>query len=86
MITKQQVKNEQIKRKQTCIVSFVKVFKFQDDKFKTVQKNFQKILKTFLGKSTGHDDHYMMSLGGQRPKIGGNWPLTGPYLQHCLDL
>ena len=39
MITKQQVKNEQIKRKQTCIVSFVKVFKFQDDKFKIVQKN-----------------------------------------------
>ena len=28
MITKQQVKNEQIKRKQTCSESFVKVFKF----------------------------------------------------------
>ena len=33
-------KNEQIKRKQTCFLSFVKVFKFQDSKFKIVQKNF----------------------------------------------
>ena len=39
-ITKQQVTNEQIKRKQNCSVSFVKVFKFQDNKFKIVQKNF----------------------------------------------
>ena len=38
MITKQ-VKDEQIERKQTCIVSFVKVFKFQYNKFKIVQKN-----------------------------------------------
>ena len=22
-------------------------------------------------------------MSGQRPKIGGNWPLTGPYLQRC---
>ena len=21
----------------------------------------------------------MIKMGGQRPKIGGNWPLTGPY-------
>ena len=34
MITKQQVKDEQIKRKQTCSVSFVKVFKFHTNKFK----------------------------------------------------
>ena len=40
MITKQQVKNEQIKRKQTCSVCFVKVFKFEENKFKVVQKNF----------------------------------------------
>ena len=37
---KQQVKNEQIKRKQNCPVTFVKVFQFQDNKFKIVQKNF----------------------------------------------
>ena len=35
MIMKQQAKNEQIKK--TC---FVKVFKFQENKFKIVQKNF----------------------------------------------
>ena len=29
-----------MKRKQTCSVSFVKVFKFQENKFKIVQKNF----------------------------------------------
>ena len=26
----------------------------------------------FLGKATGHNDHYMANMGGQRPKIGGN--------------
>ena len=36
---KQRVKNEQIKRKQTCYVCFVKVFKFLENKFKVVQKN-----------------------------------------------
>ena len=37
--------------------------------------------KRFPGKATGHKDHYMINMGGQRPKISGNWPLTGPYLQ-----
>ena len=40
MIKKQWVKNEQIKRKQICSLSFVNVFKFQENKFKIVQKNF----------------------------------------------
>ena len=40
LIMNQQVKNEQI-RKQTCPVCFVKVFKFQENKFKIIQKNFQ---------------------------------------------
>ena len=40
MITKERVKNEQIKRKQTSFVSFVKVFKFHEGKSKIVQKNF----------------------------------------------
>ena len=41
MITKQRVKSEQIERKQTCSVSFVKVFKFQESKFKIVQNSFK---------------------------------------------
>ena len=28
--------------------------------------------KDFFGKPTGHDDHYMVNMGGQRPKIGSN--------------
>ena len=40
MIMKQWVKNEQIKRKQTFSVCFVKVSKFQENKFKIVQNNF----------------------------------------------
>ena len=34
--------------------------------------------KRFLGKATGHSDHYMTNTGGQRPKIGGIWSLAGP--------
>ena len=30
------------------------------------------IIKRFLGKATGHNDHYMINMGSQRPKIGGN--------------
>ena len=33
-------KNEQIRRKQTYSLCFVNVFKFQENKFKIVQKNF----------------------------------------------
>ena len=36
-IMKQQVKNEQMKRKQTCSLCFVNVFKFQENKFKIVR-------------------------------------------------
>ena len=39
------------------------------------------IKKRFLGKATGHNDHYI-SMGGQMSKIGGNWPLTDPCLEH----
>ena len=38
MITKQQIKNEQITRKQNCSLCFVNVFKFQENKFKIVQE------------------------------------------------
>ena len=71
MIPKQRVRNEEIKRKQTCSVGFVKVFEFQDNKFKIVQNNFLEIIR-FFGKPTGHDNHYMINMGGQRPKIGSN--------------
>ena len=30
------------------------------------------IKKRSLGKATGHNDHLMINMGGQRPKIGGN--------------
>ena len=76
MILKQRVKNEQIKRKQTCSVCFVKLFKFQENKFKVVQKNFQEIIitikKHFLKIFTSHNDHQMTNMGGQSPKIGNN--------------
>ena len=41
------------------------------------------IKEIFLGKATGHNDHYMMNMGDQRPKIGGNRPFSSPYLQCC---
>ena len=37
--------------------------------------------KRFPGKATGHNDHYMINMGSQRPKFGCNSPLTSPYLQ-----
>ena len=43
MIMKKQVKIEQIKRKQTYSVSFVKTLKFQENKFKIVQNSFLEI-------------------------------------------
>ena len=66
-----------IKRKKTCSLCFVNVFKFRENKFKIVQKKQEiKIIlikkSRFLGKATGHIDHYMISVGGQRPKTGGN--------------
>ena len=53
------------------------MFIFQENKLKIVQKNFLEIKilikkKGFIGKGTGHNDHYMINMGGQRPKIGGN--------------
>ena len=41
------------------------------------------IKKRFLGKATGHNDHYVINTGGKRPKIGSNWPLAVAYLQCC---
>ena len=37
------------------------------------------IKKGFLGKPTSHIDHYIINMGGQMSKTGGNWLLTGPY-------
>ena len=30
------------------------------------------VIKRLLGKVTGHNDHYIINMGGQRPKIDGN--------------
>ena len=38
----------------------------------------------FLGRATGHNDHKMINMGGQMPTIGGNWPMTGPYLERYI--
>ena len=35
---------EKKSKKQTCPVCFVKLFKFQEEKFKIVQENFQEII------------------------------------------
>ena len=32
----------------------------------------KKNIKKRSGKATGHNDHYMINMGGQRQKIGGN--------------
>ena len=42
-MTKEQVKDEQIKQRQTCPWCLANVFKFQENKFKIAQKNFQEI-------------------------------------------
>ena len=55
---------------------------FEEHLCMTASENNDK--KRFLGKATGHNDHYMINMSGQRPKIGGNWPLAGPYLQHWV--
>ena len=51
---------------------------FEERPHTTASKNN----KRFLGKVTSHNDHYMIFMGSQRPKIGGNWLLTGLYLQN----
>ena len=38
-------------------------------------------IKKFIGRATGHNDHYMINMNGQRPNTGSNWTLTGAYLQ-----
>ena len=51
------------------------VFKSQENKFKIVQKNFLEIkiiLKKDYRNATDLNDHHMINMGGQRPKIGGN--------------
>ena len=63
-----------MKRKHICSLRFVNKFKFQENKFKIVQKKCWKknIKKGSPGKATGHNDHYMINVGDQRQKIGGN--------------
>ena len=42
------------------------VKEFQENKNNVNKK------KRFLGKSTGHNDHYMINMGGERAKTGSN--------------
>ena len=47
------------------------MFKYQEtspNRFLGNNDNVNK--KRFLGKANGHNDHYMINIGGQRPKIG----------------
>ena len=62
------------KENKLALCVFVNIIKLQQNKFKIIHKNFSKIILTirFLGKATGHNDHYMINMGNQRPKTGGN--------------
>ena len=44
---------------------------FEEHLHTATSENYKNI---FLGKATGHNDHYMINMGGQiqRPKIGSN--------------
>ena len=44
---------------------------FEEYLHTATSENYKNI---FLGKATGHNDHYMINMGGQiqRPKIGSN--------------
>ena len=53
------------------------MFKFQENKSKITQNNFQEIKiilikKRFLGKATSHNYDYMRNMGGQKPKVASN--------------
>ena len=89
MILKQQVKNEQIKRKQTCSVCFVKVFKLHENKFQVIQKNFQEIIiikknswKSHQSQCSLHDI-YGQSKAKDWQQLTIDWPLF-PVLQIIL--
>ena len=54
-------KMNRLKENKTCCLCFVNVFKFHENKFNTIQKNFWEIKiilikKRFLGKATSHND------------------------------
>ena len=78
-ITKQRVKNQQIKRKQNCsFLTFVKVFKFQDSKFKIVQKNFSEIAIKKISWKTHRSWWSLHDKYGQSKEIINYWCLPGP--------
>ena len=62
------------KKKTNLFCVFCKIFNSQESKIKIIQKNFYEIIiiKRFLGKATGHNDHYMIHMGSQRPAIDSN--------------
>ena len=62
------------------------MIKLQENKFKFLEKNFKEIIiKDFHWEANGHNDNYMINMGGQSPKISDNCPLFGPYLQRCFS-
>ena len=56
-------------RKLFCVLNNYKTKNSRSFKKISMKK---KIIKRLLGNATGHNDHYMINMGGQRPKIGGN--------------
>ena len=95
MILKQWVKNEQIKRKQTCSVCFVKVFRILRKRVQGLSKEFlgnNANKKLFLGKATSHNDHYK-AIKSWRLAITDRWPAlicsadepNGEFLQKAID-
>ena len=65
-------KNEHIKREQTYSLCFVNVLKVQNRSKEFVNKNDINKKKRFLQKATRQNDHYMINMGDQMPKNGGN--------------
>ena len=65
-------------KKTNLLLAFCKMgLTLKKNKFEIVQKNFAEIKiilikKRSFEKATGHNDHNMINMGGQRPKIGGN--------------
>ena len=91
MIKKEQVKKWTDKKKTDLFVVFCKCvsipWKQVQDRSKEFlgnKNNINKKKKRFLGKATSHNDHYIINMSSQRPKIGSNWPLASPNLQRYI--
>ena len=61
-----------------CLIILIEQVQDRSEEFLQNKNNDNKKISW---KATGHNDHCMINMGSQRPNIGGNWPLIGPYLQ-----